>query len=452
MTATAQDGRSLVREVLRAGSCTNPIKLVGHTVNLATGELRDSTLRVPCKDRRAAVCPACSYLYKADAWIIVSTGISGGKGLPESVDSHPRLFVTLTAPGFGAVHTRTTAGDCRNAGPEHRCAHGRPTTCRDRHDVDDPVLGQPLCEDCFDYEASVLWNATASKLWDRTMVRLRQSIGARQGIRASETRSHFKVSYLKVAEVQRRGLIHFHAIIRADGPDGPDDPPPAWLTSELITETLANLLPSVTYRSDSYPPVRWGAQFDIVDITDDPEESRRIASYAAKYSVKTSDGSEELARRFRTRRGIQRALLSPHAKRLALTAWDLDRTHPQLRLKIHAHTFGFRGQLITKSVTFSTTFAKLRQARSAHMRNETKSDPVAGTFFYVGRGYSDPRATEVAEMIHGQVTEHRQEQADARRRSRLPTRWTRRGTSRGTSRSHSRVEVTPSAKENLHGL
>ena len=72
----------------------------------ATGEVSERDLRVACKDRREVICPACSYLYRADTWILVSTGLVGGKGTPAVVGTHPRLFVTLTAPSFsGAVHT-----------------------------------------------------------------------------------------------------------------------------------------------------------------------------------------------------------------------------------------------------------------------------------------------------------------------------------------------------------
>uniref|UniRef100_UPI00313E8928 replication initiator n=1 Tax=Streptomyces sp. AC1-42W TaxID=2218666 RepID=UPI00313E8928 len=32
--------------------------------------------------------------------------------------------------------------------------------------------------------------------------------------------SALRVSFAKVAEYQKRGLVHFHAVIRFDGPDG----------------------------------------------------------------------------------------------------------------------------------------------------------------------------------------------------------------------------------------
>jgi hypothetical protein len=85
------------------------------------------------------------------------------------VASHPRLFVTFTAPGFGPVHTqRVKNGKRRPCHPAKRCEHGRPAGCHRRHVDGDPLLGQPICVDCFDYQAAVLWNAVAPELWRRT--------------------------------------------------------------------------------------------------------------------------------------------------------------------------------------------------------------------------------------------------------------------------------------------
>ena len=48
------------------------------------------------------------------------------------------------------------------------CPHGRPLACFRRHSPDDPCLGTPLCPDCYDYPAHVVWNAGAGELWRRT--------------------------------------------------------------------------------------------------------------------------------------------------------------------------------------------------------------------------------------------------------------------------------------------
>jgi hypothetical protein len=165
-TATEQ-----LDEVSRAGFCSKPVRLVGQVADRATGEIRSSSLTISCKDRREILCPACSALYKTDAWILVSTGLIGGKGVPASISMHPKCFVTLTAPSFGAVHRQLGHAACHE-GPPRRCRHGSSLGCAARHSDDDPLLGSPLCLRCHDDRAAVLWNAAASRLWSRFIVEI----------------------------------------------------------------------------------------------------------------------------------------------------------------------------------------------------------------------------------------------------------------------------------------
>src|SRR5207253_4362039 len=116
-----------------------PIRLKGtvEQVDRATGEVRrvyttegepDDTLLVACGSRRASVCRSCSTWYQWDAFHLVRAGLTGGKGLSESVAEHPKLFVTLTAPSFGAVHVRRVKGSrvlaCRPRDAGKRLPHG----------------------------------------------------------------------------------------------------------------------------------------------------------------------------------------------------------------------------------------------------------------------------------------------------------------------------------------
>ena len=92
------------------------------------------------------------------------------------------MFATFTAPSFGPVHSRAVrlrscAGKrhCRcKPEPCHArrdagtCPHGRPLACYRRHSPSDERLGEPLCPDCYDYPAHVVWNAAAGELWRRT--------------------------------------------------------------------------------------------------------------------------------------------------------------------------------------------------------------------------------------------------------------------------------------------
>src|SRR5262249_50766696 len=150
-----------------------------------------------------------------------------------SVACHPCVFATLTAPSFGPVHTRVETGNgeiarCRPRRKASYCPHGRRISCGQRHKEDDPYLGPPLCPDCYDYYAAVVWNAHASELWRRTVIGIRRQLA--KLVRRDGTR--IRLSYVKAAEFQRRGLIHYHAIFRLDGhdPQHPErtvQPPPA---------------------------------------------------------------------------------------------------------------------------------------------------------------------------------------------------------------------------------
>jgi len=44
-----------------------------------------------CGNRRKTRCPACSDVYRNDARHLVMAGLAGGKGVPESVATHPMV-------------------------------------------------------------------------------------------------------------------------------------------------------------------------------------------------------------------------------------------------------------------------------------------------------------------------------------------------------------------------
>jgi Replication initiator protein, pSAM2 len=155
-------------DAARSGGGTRPVRLKGHldAIDLATGERRamyetatepGGVLLMPCGNRRESVCPPCSQVYNHDARQLVRAGLTGGKGIPESVATHPCVFATFTAPSFGPVHSRRMRGKTvlpcrpRRDHKERRCPHGRDISCPHHHNDDDPRLGRPLCADCYDY-------------------------------------------------------------------------------------------------------------------------------------------------------------------------------------------------------------------------------------------------------------------------------------------------------------
>jgi uncharacterized Zn-finger protein len=164
-------------------------------------EVPDGVVYKPCGDRRASVCPACAERYRRDTWQLIAAGLRGGKGVPVEVTGHPAVFLTLTAPSFGLVHTRRTASTgrvlpCRPRRKPAMCPHGIDLRCSRHHDQDESLLGLPLCLDCYDHEAQVVWNAHVGELWRRTVIGLRRRL-----VRVARDRgTTVRLSYAKVAE------------------------------------------------------------------------------------------------------------------------------------------------------------------------------------------------------------------------------------------------------------
>ena len=216
----------------------------------------DRVIYKACGNRRYGACPSCAETYRRDAYHVIRAGLIGGKGVPDTVASHPAVFATFTAPSFGPVHTRvirrhacTDRARCacrpepcharRDAAP---CGHGQPLVCFARHDLQDPRLGQPLCPDCYDYDAHAVWNHTAGELWRRTKQAIERQLGQ---VARHRRLPRVRVSHGKAAEFQARGAVHFHVLLRLDGidPDDPDAviPPPAGITAADLDDAIHRL-------------------------------------------------------------------------------------------------------------------------------------------------------------------------------------------------------------------
>jgi hypothetical protein len=421
---------AVIELIRRTGGCTSPIRLQGESVAVSAGTgavlARRSTrsqapgfVLVACGNRRESRCPPCSERYRRDAYFLVAAGLSGSeeKGVSTDVASHPLVFATFTAPSFGAVHRRVVDADggarrCRVIGEAQECEHGVALRCLDRHAEGDPRIGQALCPDCYDYEAAALWNASLGALWRRTITYLPRELAALSGLSVSDLRSQVRVAYAKVAEFQARGAVHVHAVIRLDGPDGPDTAPAGGATAQRLAEAVARTAArvSVTVAGPDGREliVRWGEQVDTRPITRDPQagdgHGAGVAGYLAKYATKDAQSGGGLDRRIRVKRVIERAELSDHARRLMRSAWTLS---PHW-----AHSLGFRGHFLTKARRYSVTFAALRGVRAeyraqadpwlAQIRAKVIGDQVVirRSFQYAGSGLS-PAERAVAASIRG---------------------------------------------------
>ncbi len=213
-------------------------------------------------------------------------------------------------------------------------------------------------------------------LWERTSSELYRAVAKVGELSTKEVRSMVRLSYMKVVEFQRRGLVHLHVVIRADGRGGPDEQAPSWLGLEVLIEAANDAVARATVAvpgvdGTSLARASWGAERDVrVLIPNNAGDSTAIAAYVAKYATKTADGTPWLAHPIRSRAQLERLVLRPHIVRLVREAWVLGqhKNLRSLRLQAHAHTLGYTGQFSSKSLRFSTTFGALRQARVLHVK------------------------------------------------------------------------------------
>jgi hypothetical protein len=456
-------------------TCHHPIPLRGRidAIDLATGELATmydtatepgGVLLTPCGNRRETICPPCSQVYKRDARHLVRAGLTGGKGIPETIAAHPCVFATFTAPSFGPVHARrlrrTTVLPCRprRDAKTRRCPHGRDISCPLRHAEHDPRLGRALCGDCYDYQAAVLFNAHAGHLWRRFTTYLPRHLARLTGLTQKELRALVRVRYVKVAEYQARGVVHFHAVIRLDAPGEDYQPPAAAFTTGLLCDAIAQAAAAVTVSADTHANPAWpaltlrfGPQVDTRPIRHGDElpgtgrklSVQAVGNYIAKYATKALDAPGLPDRPLRSARDIDGLQCHRHYKQMITTAWHLGGgiyiparlpgtayeicggtlVPSRSRLCKWAHMLGHGGHFLTKSRRYSTTFGRLRRDRQDHRKHQRhpsgEHDPwgrplddavvlVLENWTYAGIGHAVTSGAELARASAARARDHGQ--------------------------------------------
>jgi hypothetical protein len=114
-----------------------------------------------------------------------------------------------------------------------------------------------------------VWNLMAGELWRRTTIainryirRLARSAASRRARRVTGTGRvrwvcPVRLSFGKAAEMQRRAVVHFHAIIRLDGYD-PDHPTPScrprrsWTPPTLVA-AVDHAARTVAFTTEPHP-------------------------------------------------------------------------------------------------------------------------------------------------------------------------------------------------------
>jgi hypothetical protein len=333
----------------RCGWCAHPIRLRGYVIGgedrrvlFSSHEFPDNVVLKACGSRSELRCPSCAVLYRGDARHLVRAGLEGGKGVDESVAGHPAVFVTLTAPGFGVVHRATSHRSC-HPGQARPCPQGRLLTCDVGHAKDDEAVGTPLCSRCYDYAGAVLHNAHSAELWRRTTIYIVRQLAASLGLSRSECAKVLRLEHCKVAEFQRRGLVHFHAVLRADGRNGSQPP----IDGELLARACEVAVRSVAV-SDPRGAARWGTEVDV-QVLDTQARASHVAPYVSKYATKEPAMHPGLVSRILSEVDLKSRGFPPHLFNMVATAWSLGGV-PELRslgLRRHAHHLGYSGHFLT---------------------------------------------------------------------------------------------------------
>ncbi|MBM6402647.1 hypothetical protein JQN72_00100 [Phycicoccus sp. CSK15P-2] len=465
LVARFRDGtdESLFDTLAAVHNCARPVRLAGTstTVDAATGEVlstfssTDAPLGVlyrPCGNRRAHVCPACSRTYARDTFALIRSGVAGGKTVPATVADNPLLFATFTAPSFGLVHGHRSGRPCRprRRDDRTRCPHGRPRWCTQVHERGDSRSGAPLCADCYDTASAVIWQWHAPELWRRTTIALRRAVACYLGVSEATLGEHASIQYAKVAEYQDRGLVHFHALIRLDGPAaaGIGAPAPAVLDGPVLAALVRDAARTVALLAepvdaDDIPRVlAWGAQLDVRVVTagrrlDDPDAALtpgQVAGYLAKYATKDVSG---LHGEGQHRRHIA-ALRAACADLAGRAARHHPEDHDYQRMTQWVHMLGFRGHFGTKSRRYSVTLGALRRARTrwqtlaAESRrtgqpidtrdlecrlladDQDETTLVVGSWTYLGTGWRDAAEEALALAAAARAREYDQWRSGSR--------------------------------------
>ncbi|MEV0801797.1 replication initiator, partial [Kribbella sp. NPDC050281] len=285
----------------------------------------------------------------------------------------------------------------------------------------------------------VVWNALSGELWRRTMDRAKEILRAE----AKKHGASVKLSYGKVAEMQARGVAHFHALMRLDGVNPLDpsliEPPACAATFAMLADAVRRAATTIRFRSLPHPDnpdgwlIEWGTQLDVRPVrqaVDGAITETAVAGYLAKYATKGAEATGHSSTRLTNATVRRYATERTHAGRLVDACWRLGRPGSDLdeaeaaknsgrlsyrRLQRWAHMLGFGGHFSTKSRQYSTTLKALRDARANWRRDhhrtadhtDVETTLIVGNFTYAGTGWKTIGDTLLANTAAAKAREHR---------------------------------------------
>ena len=151
-----------------------------------------------------------------------------------------------------------------------------------------------------------MWNWYVPALWNRFVVELVRAIARKAGLPNARCEL-VRVAYVKVAEFQRRGLVHLHAIVRLDAPDDRADASGLNVTGDELADTIREAGQRASFDGDhgngGSVLVRFGEQLKPVSCT---TATSRSASSDPSRSPRTSRSTPARAHTSRSRAAAPR--------------------------------------------------------------------------------------------------------------------------------------------------
>ena len=223
-------------------------------IDLATGELAPlyGTAAVACGNRREAVCPACSAGVQARRPPARPRGPGRRQGHPR--DDH-RAPVRVRHPHRPLLRAGPRPPDARQDRPALPTPPRRqdaPLPARPRHLLPDPARrDRPPARPAHVPGLLRLRSRRAvQRLRGGPVAPVRHLPApapgpAGRGITQKTLRARLRIRFVKVAEYQARGVVHFHAVIRLDAPGEDYQPPPPGITADLLCDAIGQAAAAV---------------------------------------------------------------------------------------------------------------------------------------------------------------------------------------------------------------
>jgi hypothetical protein len=275
----------------------------------------------------------------------------------------------------------------------------------------------------------VAFNWHAPELWRRFTIAVRRALARTAGLTAAEFTRRCRVSFVKVAEFQRRGVVHLHALIRLDGP-GEDYQPPqlsidATGLAEAIRRAAAHVRLTVELPDRPGLVLRFGEQLDTQTVNGGPAGEltpEHAARYIAKYSTKSAEDFGVGERRI-TPEVLPLLGVTDHVDQLVHVAWRLGGHDAYEGLRRWVHMLGFRGHFASKSRRYSTTLGAIRGERRAYRQRQAAEQVrelldddttlVVSHWEFAGVGYLTTGDAALALSAAARARERRQAARDA---------------------------------------